>query len=134
MILLKHPLRILLQPLQPTDLGLDLFARIVATTGFDLTSRGRELAQAQRAVEVLAERTTPVVLAGDFNSTPDCEVDGGHPSTADLAFNAIIETKMIHETGSDRLRLLIHVSPFARILWGEVERGELEADQVHDIC
>ena len=37
-------------------------------------SAPERLAQAQRAVEVLAERTVPVILAGDFNSTPDSEV------------------------------------------------------------
>jgi endonuclease/exonuclease/phosphatase family metal-dependent hydrolase len=37
-------------------------------------SAEERLAQAQRAVEVLAERRVPVILAGDFNSTPESEV------------------------------------------------------------
>ena len=37
-------------------------------------SAEERLAQAQRAVEILAERAVPVILAGDFNSTPESEV------------------------------------------------------------
>ena len=37
-------------------------------------SAEERLAQAQRIVEIFQNETRPVILAGDFNSTPDSDV------------------------------------------------------------
>ena len=50
------------------------------------------VAQAKRVADVLAGEETPVVLAGDFNSTPDSEV-----------MRQLARTWHIADKGTDRL-------------------------------
>ncbi len=52
------------------------------------------MAQARRLLEILEEETAPVILAGDFNSTPDSDVMG-----------VIADSFTIPDKGEDRLTL-----------------------------